>query len=144
MTRLNVWLYRGVTVGMRGGGACGVGRCIGGMMGICILGGVGVYGTLGGGGAVGTLGSGGAVGTLGSWGSVGTVTLRGGVGRPDQQVIGGMVGIAGVGAGRDNCIIFDHCIIACVCSMPNFAVGDAGCGCWRTAMSSWIESVIFL
>ena len=34
------FVRRGVTVGIRGGGASGVGRCIGGMMGICILGGV--------------------------------------------------------------------------------------------------------
>ena len=143
ITRLNVCLDGSVPVGMRRGGACGVGRCIRGMMGICILGGVGAYGTLGGGGAVGTLGSGGEFGTLGSGGSLGTGTLGGGAGRPDQRFIGGMVGIAGVGAGRDNCIIFDNCIRACVCSMPNFAVGDAGCGCWRAATSSWIERVMF-
>ena len=143
MTRLHVWLDGGVTVGMRRGGACGVGRCIGEMMGICILGGVGSYGTLEGRGAVGTLGSGGEVGTLGSGRAVGTGTLGGGSGRPDQRVIGGMFSIADAGAGRANCIIFDNYISACVCSMPIFSVGDAGCGCWRAATSLWIERVIF-
>ena len=134
MKRLHVWLDGGVTVGMRGGGSCGVGRCIGGMMGICTLGGVGEYGTLGGGGAVSTLGSGGAVGTG---------ALGGGAGIPYQRVIGGMFGIAGVGAGRANCIIFDNCISTFVYSIPNFVVGDAGYGCWRAAMSLWIERVMF-
>ena len=62
MTRLHVWLDRGVTEGMRGGGASCVGH--GGMLGIFTLGGAGEYGILGGGGEVGTLRSGGAVGTL--------------------------------------------------------------------------------
>ena len=75
MTRLHVWLDGGVTVGMRRGGACGVGH--GGMLGIFTLGGAGAYGILGGGGAVGTLGSG---------GSVGTGTLGGGSGRPEKTV----------------------------------------------------------
>ena len=44
-----------LTVGMCGGGACGVGRGIGGIIGICTLGGGGAICTLGGGGAVGTL-----------------------------------------------------------------------------------------
>ena len=118
MTRLHVWLDGGLTVGMRGAGASCVGH--GGMLGIFILGGVGAYGTLGGGDAVGTLGSGGAVGTG---------TIGGGSRKPDQKVVGGMVGISGVGAGRASCIFFDNSISACVCSMPNFAVGDAGCGC---------------
>ena len=102
MTRLHVWFSGGMTVGMCGDGACGVGRCIGEMMVICTLGGVGAYGTLGGGGGVGNLGSGGAVGTLGSGGAVGTGALGGGAGIPDQWAIDGMVGIAGVGAGRAN------------------------------------------
>ena len=132
VTRLHVWLDGGVTVGMRRGGACGVGHS--GILGIFTLGGAGAYGILGGGGAVGTLGSG---------RSVGTGPLGGGAGRLDQRVIGGMFGIAGVGASRATCIIFYNCISACVCSMPNFAVGDSGRGCWRAAMSSWIERVIF-
>ena len=74
MTKLHVWLDGGVMVGIRGGGACGVGRCICGMMRIFTLGGVGAYETLGGGGAVGTLGSGVAVGTG---------ALGGGAGIPD-------------------------------------------------------------
>ena len=102
------------------------------MLRIFTLGGAGVYGILGGGGAVGTLGVGVAVGTL-----VGIA------GRPDQRVIGGMVGVSCLGTGRDNCMILDNCSSACVCSMPNFAVGEAGCGCWRAAMSSWIELVMF-
>ena len=76
-------------------------------------------------------------------GGVGTGTLGGGVGRLDQRIIGGMVRIAGLGTGRAKCIILDHCISACVCSMPNCAVGEAGCGFWRAAMSLWIECVMF-
>ena len=123
------------------------------MLGIFTLGCVGAYGILGGGGAVeslgsggavGTLGSGGAVGTLGSRVSVGTGTLEGGAGRPDHRVVGGMVGIAGLGTGRAKCIILDNCISACVCSMPNCAVGEAGCGCWRATISLWIERVVSL
>ena len=141
MTRLHVWLDGGVAVGMRGGEACGVGHS--GMLGIFTLGGVGAYGILGGGGAVGTLRSGGEVGTLGSGGVVGNGTLGGGAGRPVQRVIGGMVGIAGLGTGRAKCIFLDKCISACVSSMPNCAVGESGYGCWRAAMSLWIERVMF-
>ena len=85
----------GVTVGMCGGGVCGVGRGHGGKVGICTLGGGGAICTLGGGGAVGTLGSGGAVGTLDS----------GGAGRPDHRVMAGIVGMDGC-TGSVNCIIF--------------------------------------
>ena len=81
MTRLHVWLDGDMTVGMRGAGASCVGH--GGMLGTFILGGAGAYGILGGGEAVGTLGGG---------GSVGTGNLGGRAGRPDQRVIGGMVG----------------------------------------------------
>ena len=123
MTRLHVWLDGGVTEGMRRGGAISMGH--GGMLGIFTLGGAGAYGILGGRGAVGTHGSGGEVGTLGGGGAIGTGTLGGGSGRPDQRVIGGMVGVAGLGTGRANCIIFDHCISACVFSIPNCAVGEA-------------------
>ena len=108
MTRLHVWFDGGMTVGMRGDGASCVGH--GGILGIFILRGVEV------------------VGTLGGWGSVGTVTLRGRAVIPDQRVIGGMVGVPGLGKGRANWMIFDNCIIACVCSFPNVAVGEAGCG----------------
>ena len=100
MTILHVWLYGGVTAGMSGVGAICVGHS--GMLGFFNLGGAGSYGILGGGGAVGTLGVGVAVVTLGGGGSVGTGTLRGRAGRPDQRVIGGMVGVAGFGAGRAN------------------------------------------
>ena len=113
MTRLQVWLDRGVTVGIRRGGACGVGH--GGILGIFTLGGAGAYGILGGGGVVDTLGSEGAVGNLGRGGVVGTGTLGGGAGRPDQRVIGGMVGRAGLGTVRAKYIILDNCISACVC-----------------------------
>ena len=81
------------------------------------------------GGQLAPPGGGGAVGTLGGGGEVGTGTLRGGAGRPYQRVIGGMVRVAGLGTGRDNCMIFDNCISACVCSIPNCAVGEAGFGC---------------
>ena len=84
--RLHVWLEGGVTVGMCGGGACGVGRGIGGMIGIC---------TLGGGGAICALGGGGAVGTLGS----------GGAGRPERWVMARISGMDGC-TGSVNCIIF--------------------------------------
>ena len=104
-------------MGIRGAGASCVGH--GGMLGIFILGGAGAYGILGGGEEVGT---------LGGRGSVGNGTLGGRAGRPDQRVIGGMVGVTGLGTGRSNCMIFDNCISACVCSLPNFAVGEAGCG----------------
>ena len=72
-------------VGMHGAGT----RCVGhgGMLGIFILGGVGVYGILGGGEAVGILGGGGAVDTG---------TLGGRSGRPDQKVIGGVAGATGL------------------------------------------------
>ena len=76
---------------MRGVGASYVGH--GRMLGIFTLGGAGADGLLGGRGAVGILGSGGTVGTLGGWGAVGTITLGGSAGRPDQRVIGGMVGV---------------------------------------------------
>ena len=141
MTRFHVWLYGGVTVGMRGSGASCVGH--GGMLGIFILWGDGAYGILGGGEAVFTRGSGGAVGNLIGGRSVGTFTLGGRAGRPDQRVIGGMVGVTGLGTGRANCTIFDNCISACVCSLPNFAVNEAVCGCWIAAMISWIEYVLF-
>ena len=84
-----------------------------------------------------------AIGTLRSGGAVGTVTLGGRAWRPDQRVIGGIVEGPGLGAGRSNCMIFDNCISACVCSFQNFAVGEAGCGCLRAAMSSCIERVMF-
>ena len=121
-----------MTVGMCGSCA----RCVGhdGMLGIFILGGAGAYDILGGREAVGTLGGGGAVGT---------VTLGGRAGRLYQRVIGGVVGIAGLGTGRANFIIFDDCISACVCSLPIFAVGEAGCWCWSAAISFWMERVIF-
>ena len=93
-----------MTVGMRGAGASCVGY--GGMLGTFILGGAGAYGILGGGEEVGTLG--------------------GGAGKPDQRVIGGMVGVTGLGTGRAKCMIFDNCVSAFVCSFPNFAVGEAG------------------
>ena len=132
MTRFHVWLDEGMTVGMRRVGASCVGQ--GGMLGIFILGGAGAYGILGCREEVGTLGGG---------GEVGSGTLGCGSGRPDQWVIGGVVGVTGLGMGRAKCMIFDNCISACVCSFPNFAVGEAGCGCWRAAMSSWIECIMF-
>ena len=141
MTSLHVWLDGGVPVGMSGVGASCVGH--GGMLGIFNLGGAGACGILGGGGAVGSLGSGGAVGTLGGGGSVGTGTLGGRAGIPYQRVICGMVGVVGLETGRANCMIIDNFISACVCSMPNCAVGEAGCRCWRAAMSLWIEHVMF-
>ena len=94
IVRLHVWLEGGVTVGMCGGGVCGVGRGYGVKVGICTLGGGGAICTLGGGGAVGTLGSGGAVYTLGS----------GGAGRPDRWVMARIFGIDGY-KGSANCII---------------------------------------
>ena len=123
MTRLHVWFDGGMTVGMRGAGASCVGH--GGMLGIFILGG------------------GDSVGTLGGGGAVGTSNLGGREGRPDPRVIDGMVGVPVLGTGRANCMIFDNCIRACVCSFPNVAVGEAGCGCLRAEMSSWIERVMF-
>ena len=69
-------------------------------------------------------------------GGVGFGTLGGGAGKPDQQVIGGVVGVTGLGTVRAKCMIFDNCISAYVCSFPNFFVGEAGCGCWRAATSS--------
>ena len=132
MTRLHVRLDGGMTVGMRGAGDICVGQD--GMLGIFILGGAGAYVLLG---------DGEAVGTLGGEGAVGTGNLGGRAGRPDQQVIGGMVWVTGLGTGRANCMIFDNCISACLCSLPNFSVGEAGCGCWRAAMSLWMERVIF-
>ena len=132
MTRLHVWLDGGMTVGMRGAGDSCVGH--GEMLGVFILGDAGESDILGGGEEVGTLGGGGAVGSD---------TLGGGAGRPEQWVIGGVVGVAGLGTGRTKCMIFDHCISACVCSLPNFAVGEAGFRCWRAAMSSWIERAMF-
>ena len=132
MTRLHVWLDVGMKVGMRGAGASCVGHS--GMLGVFILGGAGEYGILGGGEAVGTLRGG---------GEVGTGTLGGRAGRPDQRVFGGMVGVTGLGTGRANCMIFDNCISACVCSLPNLSVDGPGCGCKRAAMSSWIERVMF-
>ena len=142
MTRLHVWFDGCVTAGMRGAGDSCVGH--GGMLGIFTLGGVGAYGILGGRGSVGTLGSGGAVGNLGGRGSVVTGTLGGRAERPDQRVIVGVVRVAVLGMGMDNCMILDNFISACVCSMPNFVVCEAGCGCWRAAMRSWIDRVIFL
>ena len=68
-------------MGIRGAGVSCVGY--GWMLGIFILGGAEGDGILGGGEAVGTLGGRGAVGVS---------TLGGGAGRPDQQVIGGVVG----------------------------------------------------
>ena len=132
MKRLHVWLDGGMTVGMCGAGASCVGH--GGMLGIFILRGAGAYGIFGGGDAVVTPRGGRAIGSG---------TLRGRSGRPDQWVIGGMVGVTGLGTGRSKCMIFDNCISAWVCLLPNFAVGESGCGCWRAAMSSWIECVIF-
>ena len=86
IVRLYVWLDGGVIVGMRGGGAFGVGHGTGKIIGICILGGGGVIGTLGSGGAVGTLRSGGA-------------------GRPDCLVMAGIVGML-VCTGGVNFIIY--------------------------------------
>ena len=106
-----------MTVGIHGAGASCVGH--GGMLGIFILRGVGAYGILVGGDEVGT---------LGGEGEVGSVTLGGGEGKPDQQVIGGVVGVTGLGTVRAKCMIFDNCISAFVCSFPNFSVGEAGCG----------------
>ena len=80
MTRLHVWLDGGMTAGMRGAGAICVGH--GGMLGIFILGGTGVYGILGGGEAFGTLVGG---------GELGAGTLEGRLGRPYQRVIVGVV-----------------------------------------------------
>ena len=133
MKRLNVCLDVVMTLGICMAGSSCLGH--GGMLFIYILGGAGAYGILGGGEEFGTLGGGGAVvsGTLG-----------GRSGRPDKWVIGGMVGLTGLGTGRAKCMIFDNCISACVCSFPNFAVGEAGYGCWISAMSSWIERVMFL
>ena len=79
----------------------------GGMLGIFILVGAGTYGILVGGEAVGTLGGGRAVVSI---------TLGGRAGRPDQWVIGGMVGVTGLEMGRAKCMILDNCISACVCS----------------------------
>ena len=81
MTSLHVWLYGGMTVGMRGAGVICVGH--GGMLGIFILGGAGADGIFGGGEAVGT---------LGGEGVLFTGTLGGRSGRTDQRVIGGVVG----------------------------------------------------
>ena len=81
MTRLHVWLDGGVTVGMRGASISCVGH--GGMLGIFILGCAGADGSLGGGEAVGN---------LGGEGAVGAGTLGGRAVRPDQRVIGGVVG----------------------------------------------------
>ena len=133
ITRLNVWLDGGMTVGLRGAGDSCVGH--GGMLGISILEGAGAYGVLGGGEEVDTLIGGGALGSG---------TLGGGAGEPDQRVVGGVVGVTGVGTGRSKCMIFDNCISAFICSFPNFADCEAGCGCLRAAMSSWIERVMFL
>ena len=60
-------------------------RCTGHgwMLGICVLKGVGAHGVLGGGEAVGA---------LGCKGGVGTGTLGGRAERPNQWVIGGVVG----------------------------------------------------
>ena len=132
MTRLHVLLDGGMTVGLRRDGDSCVGHC--GMLGIFILGGAGTYGVLGGGEEVGTLGGGGALGSG---------TLGGVAGKPDQRVIGGVVGVTGVVTGRAKCMIFDNCISAFVYSFPNFAVGEAGCGCLRVVMSSWMERVMF-
>ena len=132
MARLHVWLDEGMTVGMHEVGDSCVGH--GGMPGIFILGGAGAYVIVGGGEAVRTLGGGGAVGTG---------TLGGRSGRPEQQFICGMVRVTVLGAGRANCMILDNCISACVCSLPNCSVGESGCGCWRAAMSFWIERVRF-
>ena len=95
MTRLHVWLDGGMTVGLRGAGASCVSQ--GGMLGILILGGAGTYVVCGGGEEVGTLGGG---------GKLGSSTLRGGPGKPDQRVIGGVVGVTGVGTSRAKCMIF--------------------------------------
>ena len=112
MTRLHVWLDGVMKVGMsRSGDSC-VGH--GGMLGVFILGGAVTCVILGGGEAVGTLGGG---------GEVGSGTLGGRAGRPDQWVISGMVGVTGLGTGRAKCMIFDHCISACVCSFPNQEAG---------------------
>ena len=120
MTRLHVWLDGGIKVGMRGAGASCVGH--GGMLGVFILGGAGAYGILGGGEAVGTLRGGGALGTG---------TLGGRAGRPDQRVVGGMVGVTGLGTDRANCMIFDNCISACVffhCQIYQLVNQDADAG----------------
>ena len=95
--RLHVWLEGVVTVGMCGGGVCGVGRGHGGKVGICTLGGEAEICTLRGGVAVGTLRSGGAVGTLGS----------GVAGRPDRWVMAGIFGMDGC-TGSAICIIFSN------------------------------------
>ena len=118
ITRLYVWLDGGMMMGMRRAGVSCVGH--GGILGIFILGGAGADVILGGGEAVGTLGGGRAVGAS---------NLRGGSGRPDQRVLGGKVGCAGLVTGRSKCMILANCISACVCSLPNCAVGEAGCGC---------------
>ena len=68
-------------MGIRGAGVSCVGHGV--MLGVFILGSTGADDLLGGGEAVGTLVGGGAVGAS---------TLGGGAGRPDQRVIGGMVG----------------------------------------------------
>ena len=78
-----------MTVGMRGAGASYVGH--GGMMGVFILRGAGAYGIL-----IDRE----AVGTLGGEGAVCTGNLGGISGRPDQRIIGGMVGVPGLGTGR--------------------------------------------
>ena len=130
--RLHGWLDGSMMVGVRGAGVSCVGH--GGMLGIFILRGAGAYGILGSGEEFGTLGGGGVVGSN---------TLIGGAGKSDQQVIGGVVGVTGLGTGRAKCMIFDNCISSFVCSFPNFSVGEAGCGCLRSAMSSWIERVMF-
>ena len=101
------------------------------------------FSSLGCAGSYGIIGGGEAVGNIGGGGAVGTGTLGGRSGIPDQRVIGGMVGVTGLGTGRDNCMIFDNFISACVCSLQNFAVGETGYGYWRAAMSSWMESVMF-
>ena len=81
MTRLHVWFDRGMTVGMRRADV----RCTGhgGMLGICVFRGAVSDDVFGGGEAGGTLRCGVAVGT---------VTLIGRAERPDQLVIGGVVG----------------------------------------------------
>ena len=81
MTRLHVWLDEGMTVGMHGAGVSCVGH--GGMLGIFILVCAGADDILRGGEEVGTLRDG---------GEVGAGTLGGRSGRPDQRVIGGVVG----------------------------------------------------
>ena len=81
MTRLHFWLDGSMMVGMRRASV----SCVvhGGMMGIFVLGGAGTDGIFGGGEAFGT---------LRGWRAVCTGTLGGIAGRPDQRVIGGVVG----------------------------------------------------